>query len=47
MTREQKIDEMMEGIAFESDSVIERALSKFASMTDSEINKEYSEWIGE
>lgn len=47
MTREQKIDEMMEGVAFESDNVVERALNRFASMSDDEINKQYSEWIGE
>jgi len=44
MTREQKIDEMMEGIAFESDRVIRQALDRFSSMTDAEINREYSEW---
>ena len=37
----------MEGVAFESDNVVERALNRFASMSDDEINKQYSEWIGE
>ena len=47
MTREQKIDEMMEGVAFEDDDVIDRAIHRFACMSDAEIDKEYSEWIGE
>lgn len=47
MTREQKIDEMMEGVAFESDRVIKQALDRFASMSDDDIDREYSEWVNQ
>jgi len=46
LTRQEMIDELMEGVAFEEDREIERALSRFASMSDAEIEKEYKEWMG-
>lgn len=47
LNREDMIDEMMEGIAFEEDDVIRRALIRFSGMTMEEVKKEYQEWIGE
>lgn len=45
LTREDMIDEMMEGIAFEEDDVIRRALERFSSMTYTEVLKEYKKWM--
>lgn len=45
LTREDMIDEMMEGIAFEEDDVIRRALIRFSSMTYAEVLKEYKKWM--
>jgi hypothetical protein len=47
LTREDMIDEMMEGIAFEDDDTIRRALIRFSSMTYSEVLKEWKEVVGE
>ena len=47
LTREDMIDEMMEGIAFEDDDVIRRALIRFSGMTMDQVKKEYKEWAGE
>ncbi len=46
MTREQMIDELMEGIAFEEDGVIESQLDYYASLSTEQIAKEYKEIYG-
>lgn len=45
LTRTDMIDEMMEGVAFEEDYQVERAMAKFNSMSDEEIKKEYKRFI--
>jgi hypothetical protein len=45
MSVREMIDEMMEGIAFEDDATIERALERFASMSTEEITAEYREFM--
>jgi hypothetical protein len=47
MTREDMIDEMMEGVAFEEDNVIRACLDRYSLMSYNEVLKEYKEWIGE
>jgi len=37
MTREEMIDELLEGAAFEDDSMIERLIAKYERMTDEEL----------
>jgi hypothetical protein len=46
MTREQMIDELMEGVAFESDRVIERQLNYYASLSTEQIAQEYRKVYG-
>jgi hypothetical protein len=45
LSREDMIDEMLEGIAFEDDETIRRALIRFSGMTNAEIKEEYEEWL--
>jgi hypothetical protein len=45
LSREDMIDEMLEGIAFEDDETIRRALIRFSGMTNQEIREEYEDWI--
>lgn len=45
LTREDMIDEMMEGIAFEEDDVIRQALIRFSLMTYTEVLEEYKKWM--
>jgi hypothetical protein len=47
LSREDMIDEMLEGIAFEDDETIRRALIRFSGMTNQEIREEYEDWIDE
>jgi hypothetical protein len=45
MTKEDMIDELMEGIAFEEDYHIERALNRYAAMSFEQVKKEYNEVV--
>ena len=46
LSRQEMIDELMEGIAFEEDAMIDSALANYARMSDEEIRKEYNEIMG-
>ena len=37
MDRQEMIDELLEGAAFEDDSMIERLIRKYENMTDAEL----------
>lgn len=43
MSREEMIEELMEGVAFEEDCQIERALRRYAAMSDEQIKLEFAE----
>lgn len=43
MSRQEMIDNLMEGIAFEDDWVITFALNRYKKMTDAELAEEYAE----
>jgi hypothetical protein len=44
-TRRQIVNEMLEGVAFESDSVIEACLLRWENMSYDELKAEYDQWV--
>jgi hypothetical protein len=45
-SRQEMINELMEGVAFEDDATVAQVMRSYQSMTDAEIRAEYVEVMG-